>query len=229
MYGQLNASGIASTSVALHARILARFPESGLSKVAMELVGFAQNAEARAAVIRAPRTMLRAAVYVGSASLLIISAIVLVRYQPHFSEFNFAQFVEILDALLNIVLLIAGAVVSLIAVEKRVQRSRALSAIHELRAMAHVIDMHQLAKQPEYTGDRSVGHGEALPPADLIAYLSWCTELLSLLSKLGAYYVQDLDDEVSLDEANELEDLTTGLAQKIWQKIMLVHQIRVEQ
>ena len=28
-------------------------------------------------------------------------------------------------------------------------RKRALAAIHELRAMAHIVDMHQLTKDPE--------------------------------------------------------------------------------
>jgi hypothetical protein len=35
-------------------------------------------------------------------------------------------------------------------IETRVKRRRALRAIHELRSIAHVIDMHQLTKDPEW-------------------------------------------------------------------------------
>ncbi len=226
MYLRLDDQGITATCARLHARIGTRFASSGLSKVSAELVELSRHSKERADAIRAPSTTLRVSVYLGSAALLVISGIVLVRYRPDFSEFTFAQFVEILDALINIAVLIGGAVFSLVTVENRLQRSRALKALHELRAMAHVIDMHQLSKQPDQTGEVTHPDVVALPPQDLTAYLSWCTELLSLIGKLGAYYVQDFDDEVSLDEANELEDLTTGLAQKIWQKIMIVHQAR---
>ena len=50
--------------------------------------------------------------------------------------------------------------------------------------------------------------------------------MLSLIGKIGAYYVQDFDDPVALEAVNELEDLTTGLSQKMWQKIMIVQQQR---
>jgi hypothetical protein len=36
-------------------------------------------------------------------------------------------------------------------------------------------------------------------------------------------YVQKFDDPVSVNAVNDLENLTTGLSRKIWQKIMLIH------
>ncbi|MDZ4859656.1 MAG: hypothetical protein SGI88_11805 [Candidatus Hydrogenedentes bacterium] len=226
MYRSLDDKGITGTAEQLRARITVRFRDSSLSKVAAELVELSRAATVRATSIIAPNTTLRAGVYFGSGVLLFISLVVLVRFSPDFTAFSFAQFVEILDALINIAVLIGGAIFSLVTFEGREQRSRAVAALHELRAMAHVIDMHQLAKQPGHVDDAIHPDVEAMSPPDLTAYLSWCTELLSLVGKLGAYYVQDLNDEVSLDEANELEDLTTGLSQKIWQKIMIVHQAR---
>jgi hypothetical protein len=41
------------------------------------------------------------------------------------------------------------AIYFLLTVESRVKRRTALRALHELRSIAHVIDMHQLTKDPE--------------------------------------------------------------------------------
>jgi len=38
-----------------------------------------------------------------------------------------------------------------------------------------------------------------------------------------ALYVQKFDDGVALSAVNEIEDLTTGLSRKIWQKIMILN------
>jgi hypothetical protein len=35
-------------------------------------------------------------------------------------------------------------------------------------------------------------------------------------------YVQRFDDPVSVNAVNDLENLTTGLSRKIWQKIMVL-------
>ena len=53
-------------------------------------------------------------------------------------------------------------------------------------------------------------------------YLDYCSELLSVTSKLAALLVQHSADEVILGAVNEIETLTTGLSGKIWQKIRLI-------
>ncbi|HRK34660.1 MAG TPA: hypothetical protein PLJ47_08695 [Candidatus Hydrogenedentes bacterium] len=226
MYRRLDAKGISLTAAQLQRRISNKFPGSGLSKVAEELVEIARGADSRAVSITAPSKGLRIAVGLGILALLSISLLVLIRYSPDFAAFSFAQFVEILDALINIAVLIGGAVFSLVTIENRLQRSRALKAAHELRAMAHVIDMHQLTKHPEHMDEPAHPEIVPMPSSELTTYLSLCTELLSLIGKLGAFYVQDFDDELALDAVNELEDLTTGLSQKMWQKITIVEQGR---
>ena len=104
-----------------------------------------------------------------------------------------------------------------------------LKALHELRSMAHIIDMHQLTKDPErITGPRAEGETTAkrpLSPADLIRYLDYCSDLLALLSKIAALYVQNFEDPVTLSAVNEVENLTNGLSRKIWQKIMIFDRI----
>ena len=53
-------------------------------------------------------------------------------------------------------------------------------------------------------------------------YLDYCSEMLSLTSKLAALYVQRFDDSVVLQAVNEVESLTNGLSRKVWQKITIL-------
>jgi hypothetical protein len=57
---------------------------------------------------------------------------------------------------------------------------------------------------------------------ELVRYLIYCSDLLALLSKIAALFAQELADATVLGTVNEIEDLTTALSQKIWQKITLV-------
>ncbi len=103
----------------------------------------------------------------------------------------------------------------LITLEVRVKRRRALKAIHELRSLAHIIDMHQLTKDPHVL----LGQGpqtanspmRTLTPYQLARYLDYCSEMLSLIGKLAALYVQRFDDQVALAAVDGIEDLTNGL------------------
>jgi len=93
--------------------------------------------------------------------------------------------------------------------------------------MAHVIDMHQLTKGPErfFSGDNRTASFpiQTMNNFELTRYLNYCTEMLSLVGKVAALYTQDFDDTVVLTAVNELENLTTGLSRKIWQKIMIFY------
>ena len=60
---------------------------------------------------------------------------------------------------------------------------------------------------------------------ELTRYLDYCSEMLSLTGKVAALYAQHFRDEVVLTAVNELENLTTGLSRKIWQKIMIMHKL----
>lgn len=56
------------------------------------------------------------------------------------------EFVQFLEAGMNAVVLIGASILFLMTFETRVKRARALKAIHELRSLTHVIDIHQLPK-----------------------------------------------------------------------------------
>ena len=121
------------------------------------------------------------------------------------------------------------AVFFLSSLETRIKRRAALRALHQLRSLAHVIDMHQLTKDPEQllTADGATASSpeRTLNRFQLSRYLDYCTEMLAIISKLAALYVQDMDDPQVLGAVNDIQNLTTGLSSNIWQKIVLIDSI----
>ncbi len=117
----------------------------------------------------------------------------------------------------------------LTGLERRWKRRRSLAALHALRSMAHIIDMHQLTKDPERLmspqPDTASSPARTMGPAELGRYLDYCSELLSLTSKIAALFVQQFNDPVVLSTVNEIETLVTGLSAKIWQKITLIERV----
>src|SRR6058998_2664555 len=192
MYRRLDGTRIVETLDHLQRRIEQRFPGSGLSQVSGELGVAARESINRAAQLTRPYGLLRVA-----SGLLIALMVVL-----------------------------GAAVVCLATVETRLKRRRALRALHELRSIAHVVDMHQLAKAPDEflpgEEETEVTPGRHMSRAALARYLDYCTDLLSLTSKVAALYVEHLQDPVVLGAVNDVENLTTGLSRKIWQKITIL-------
>ena len=52
--------------------------------------------------------------------------------------------------------------------------------------------------------------------------LSMLAAVYLLTNKLAALYAQHLPDPVIIDAVNDIEDLTTNLCNKIWQKITIL-------
>src|SRR5207249_1586436 len=97
-----------------------------------------------------------------------------------------AGFLQSSQAIQNVVFL-GVAVLFLANAETRIKRHRAHSALHELRSIAHIVDMHQLTKDPDQflAGSGATGSSprRTMTPFELSRYLDYCTELLSLLGK----------------------------------------------
>lgn len=226
MYRSLDSEKILDTIGTLNKRITERFPGSGLSRVCEELLTIAEESHKRSAWIAKPQKSLR--IITGTLVTLIIGGLlfVLANASGPRSGFDLIVLVQVSEAGLNIFLLLSAAILFLVTGETRIKRRRALKAIHELRALAHVIDMHQLTKDPERLLARRTqtpsSPKQNLSPFELERYLDYCSEMLSLIGKLAALYVQKFDDPVALAAVNEVEDLTTGLSRKIWQKIMII-------
>jgi hypothetical protein len=222
----LDADEIVRTIETLSRGIEERFAGSGLGRVCGELLATARLARERAQWIARPILGLRL-VTAGLAVLIVAGlGLMVVRLRPPAGGFEIGQFIQVLEAGINDVVLIGAAIFFLGTLEGRIKRRRALRALHELRSIAHIIDMHQLTKDPE----RTIGQAPAtdsspsrrMTPLELGRYLDYCSEMLSLTGKVAALYVQHFDDSVALQAVNEIEDLTTGLSNKIWQKLMIL-------
>jgi hypothetical protein len=227
-YRSLDPDGLIRTVQRLHDRIRKRFENSGLSNVAGELLEISQEAAARAVWIQSPHIPLR----IGIAVLLVMSAGSIawvmrgLRLDPSFDSLG--ELLAALEAGANIVLLAGAGVWFLVSLELRLKRGRALQMIHELRVLAHLVDMHQLTKDPEnlfVPEDSQVSPGAvSLSPQDLARYLDYCSEMLSLIGKIAALYAQYFDDRDILLAVDEVEDLANAHARKIWQKLMILYQ-----
>jgi hypothetical protein len=227
MYRSLDSEKILITIETLHRRIGERFPSFGLERVCEELLTIARESQQRTEWIAKPQRSLRLAT--GALVTLIVGGLVYVLARASWpaNGFDLVVLVQVSEAGLNVFLLLSAAILFLITAETRIKRRRALKAIHELRALAHVIDMHQLTKDPErlQAGLKQTASSpkQNLTAAELGRYLDYCSEMLSLIGKLAALYVQKFDDPVALAAVTEVEELTTGLSRKIWQKIMIIN------
>lgn len=228
MYRSLDASQIVQTCRDNSERIAASFPGSGLSKVAAELLAVSEHGAELSDWLAKPHLVLRALAVLGIAAVLLIVGGVAVTMKLQFTITSVVEFLQGAEAAINEVVFIGITVFFFLTLETRLKRHRALKAIHELRSIAHIIDMHQLTKDPERitaaaAPDDAVKRPQS--PAELIRYLDYCSDLLALISKLAALYVQKFDDPVTLSAVNEVENLTNGLSRKIWQKIMIFDRI----
>lgn len=228
MYRTLDSDRIVETLVRLGARISERFPGAGLGRVCSELTDIARQSKERSAEIARPNGLLRlfvALILIAStAMLLALGAEMLAGTRVSDDLFGTLQG---LDSALNLVLLMGASLYFMVSLEDRLKRKRALDALHELRSIIHVIDMHQLTKDPStevsISQDTASSPKRTLDRYELIRYLDYCSEMLSLASKVAVLYVQSFPDPVVTEAVNDLERTAASLAQKIWQKINILH------
>ncbi|MEM7311080.1 MAG: hypothetical protein AAF682_30700 [Planctomycetota bacterium] len=219
----LDPGKIHDTIEVLGRRIEERFPASGLSRVCGQLERLSLHARATIDELQRPVHTLRA--LIGILLLVILVGLGMTLYQLALPRegVTLADFVQILEAGINDVVLIGLGAFFLVSIEGRMKRRKALAALHELRSVAHIVDMHQLTKDPGHElPDTESSPQRTMSPAQLARYLDYCSEMLSLTGKIAALYAQRFDDEVVLASVNEVETLTTGLSRKVWQKLMIL-------
>ena len=224
----LRTDRIIDTVVTLHQRLTKRFPEASLTKLCEDLVTVSRLAQQRADEFRNPLIGLRVLSAVFVITILICTGAVIAALRNNTGELQLIEFIQVLEAGINDVVLIGAAIFFVVTLEVRAKRKRALEAIHELRSIAHIIDMHQLTKDPLYVVSEGKVHSRdterPMTPFELSRYLDYCSEMLSLCGKVAAVYVQEFSDSVVIAAVNEIEDLTTGLSRKIWQKVLILEQ-----
>jgi hypothetical protein len=221
---------VIATIETLLKRILERFGKCGLSRVCAQLAEIAKIDTQRAHRIGRSYIWLRMLVFALVATGVAVLWWVLT--QLDFTQtttdsiYSVAQGIE---AAANLTLLTGAAILFLVKLEERLKRRRALAALHELRSIVHVIDMHQLTKDPS----KFIVGGNTLssPPLllnefQMTRYLDYCSEMLSLTSKVAVLFGQTLDDTAVAEVVSDIERISAGLSQKIWQKIIILQQLR---
>jgi hypothetical protein len=234
MYRTLNLDKIIFTIERLEARIRDRFPGAGLGQVCSELLRVAQASKTRVTEIGNPNYYLRAisTALMGLGVFALVYVGTIIEYKRDTD--NLFGVLEGIDSAFNILILMGAAAIFLWGLEARWRRQQALADLHELRSIIHVIDMHQLTKDPSanafITSEPNEGRTSSSPQRpmsahELTRYLDYCSEMLSLSAKVAALYAQGSGDAVVIATSSELGQVTTEMASKIWQKIELVDRL----
>lgn len=218
-------------------RIDYRLPGRGLGQTCRLLRTLAGDAVSKSVEVQKPNVLLR----VINVLLVVVMVGVLTKIAVSYLHFDDTpdafSMLEGIDAAISTVVYLGLVVLFVFSLETRLKRRKVLAAVQEMRALAHVIDMHQFSKDPERLVHRELIIEDADPivrvdhltPFLMGRYLDYCSEMLSLIGKVAALYAQNTQDGVVLNAVDEIETLTTGLSRKIWQKIMILDQVVVSQ
>jgi hypothetical protein len=233
-YRALAPDKVIETIGLLHHRIRERFPGAGLASVCAELLRIAGDSSNRAESISRRNVPLRAAIIallvLGLAGLAYIASLIDFTRTSADSVFSVVQGLE---AAANLVVLLGATLFFLVSIEVRLKRRRALAALHELRSIIHVIDMHQLTKDPStmvsVAGRTPSSPARTLSRFELTRYLDYCSEMLALTAKVAVLFAQGFPDPIVTETVSDIERIATGLAQKIWQKIMILETLGPEE
>ena len=224
---ELNYDQVINTTIGLKRRIMDRFPESGLLEVTDDFLKVSMRTKKNIQWIEKPNYFIRIGGYVTILTGLALLVYTLLSVDYHFNDATFVDVITMSEAAMNDLVLIGAAIFFLVSLESRIKRSRSLQMLNELRSMAHVVDMHQLTKDPIVIGSE-LHRTEHSPKRhlnrfELERYLNYCSELLSLIGKVAALYSQSLSDEVVAQSVTEIETLTSGFSSKIWQKVSILN------
>ena len=227
-YRALNPDKLTGSIDQIALQVGSSFPGAGLAGLAIDLSAVARDVIDLASEIRKPIWLVRVV-----AGVLILLALLWPLILAPFLDFketftSLAEFLEATDAGLHMILVMGAGVVFLVSWENRIKRNKALDSIATLRSIAHIIDMHQITKDPDFDVN-SHTESEVIrtvkSDSELAVYLDFCSDMLSVIGKLGAYHIQYYRDRVVLDAVNEIESLSNGLSRKLWQKIMVINHI----
>jgi hypothetical protein len=232
VYRSLDAARVIETADRLARRIRERFPDANLGRVAEELARIVKDSHERAVGLTRPNLPLRAGTAILIVGVVLLVSLAMPNLRVSWRVQAGSELIQALGSLCEALIVIGGGIAFLVTLESRIKRGRALSMIHELRALAHIVDMHQLTKDPSdmlARGPRTASSPQrTMTDFELQRYLDYSSEMLAVISKVGALYAQHLADPVVLAAVDEVEDLTSGLSRKIWQKISMLNQLSAE-
>ena len=174
--------------------------------------------------ISKPNYFVRFGTYLLIAIIILTTLFSISKMNLVISSLNVSDLVQMLGSALEGIAVAIAGFIFIVTFENRAKRNKIIRAINLLRCIAHIIDAHQLTKNPDSIIQFNVPTHHSpkrkLNKYELGRYLEYCSEMLSLLSKTGFLYIQDFHDSIATDAVNDLEILATGLSRKIWQKII---------
>jgi hypothetical protein len=226
LHEPLEAPAVRETVEELYRRIEARFPQRGLLAVCGDLLllvdqvqSASTQAQGRIRLARVASRIVMVLVLAGTAFAVGMAARDVVREGLH----SFVDLLPLIETTINDIVFAGIAVFFLWSFPERVQRGQLLNLLHQLRSTAHIIDMHQLTKDPEQLRPSFVPTSVSKPLGmtrdQVERYLDYCSEMLSLVGKTAALCAEESRDNVVLETVSTIETLTVGLSRKIWQKI----------
>lgn len=220
----LDPAKVIATIDRLCLRIDDRFEDSGLLEVGRDLHSIAIETDLTIDWIVRPNYLLRAASYLTIGLLIALVVVATAQFEVAVAgKFTLTDFVTIAEAATNEIILIGAAIAFLVTMETRQKRKRIIAAVGELRSIAHVIDAHQLTKDPTAEDPTEHSPKRAMSAQELCRYLNYCSEMLSLTTKVAFLYVQNFSDPEAESAVHDLETLTIGLSSKIWQKLQVLY------
>jgi len=210
-------------------RVQERFPHRGLTQQCAELERISEQTIERIRWFETPiRWLIRTTWVMSSIFVCASFAIVwlITTQNPTAESISKAELIQAGEAAIQELVFAGAALWFLLTLEGRWKRGKALYFLRELRSMAHLVDLRQLDKDPHRLSndlpDTASSPRSDLTAAELGRYLDYCSEMVSLISKLAALYAERLDDAELLQAVDEVEDLTNGIAGRVWQKISLI-------
>jgi len=228
---ELNIEAVVDTARRLEERIGDRFNGRSISQLAAELVEVANETKARIDSLNQPRWIVRAAGAIVALLAVCVLLLAASRVRSNTDLRTTKDWLELLQAALQDIVFLGLGALFLQSLEGRIKRRGALAGLDELRSLAHVIDMHQLTKDPEavLSGQLTAEHSpdRSSDRFELARYLEYCSEMLSLTNKLAALYAQKSQDSVVLGGVRDVQDLVGMLTAKIWQKLVIIDTVAV--
>jgi hypothetical protein len=205
-----------------------------LSRVAAELCTIAD--ETGPVIDRLTRPNWAVRVFVGLAVCLVLAlsgGLLALVGSMSLGDDGLGSVLQAIESAAQDLIFLGVAIYFLLTIEGRLKRRLALRDLRRLRAIVHIVDMHQLTKDPEHLlapAQRTASSPQwQFTRFELSRYLDYCTELLSLSSKLAALHAQCVNDPVVLDAVNDIEVLASNLSNKIWQKIVILDTIPAQE
>lgn len=227
---RLSSTKVIKTINLLEKRIGERFPNSGLRSVCKEFLNTANNSNKNIEWISTPNILLRIFSYL-IIFIGVLGLIYSITYVDLSIESNkIANLVAFSESIFNDIILLGAAIFFFITMESRIKRKKAIKQLNELRFVVHVIDMHQLTKDPSLISiseqNTENSPNRKLTKFEMERYLDYCSEMTALVAKVAALYAQGLPDDIVVSAVNDIEVLCTGQSRKIWQKIIILNGVK---